>query len=112
MSASAKQLQLIPESAYKAALLKALDIVPEPSWFSTKFDCGDNTTLEITESGVVYHREGVSSLISINDVTKNVRAAPSTPTGDALRVYLRRWGWLPKPERDALAAQANTRMIT
>ena len=116
MAVSPSQLRMIPESKLKAQLLKALDIKPKPEWVSRRFDFMDpndhDHSLEINSEGeVIYHRGFTSSLIHINQVPKAVNWPAGTPTGDALRVWLRHWGWLPKPERDALAAQADTRTI-
>ena len=113
MAASASQMRAIPEGLVKSKLLRALGIEPQPEWVSKVFIINEpeRIYLEVTDDGVIHHRGFASSLIHINDVIKATKSPPSTPTGDALRVWLRRWGWLPKKERDVMAAQQNTKTI-
>jgi hypothetical protein len=117
-----KQLALIPESTIKASILKALDITPPPEGISDTFrDLGlyvlyapprDTDAYWVVsragDDGVVLssimHRDG-------SDALEATGTKPGTPTGDALRQWMRSKGWVPMEERDLAAAQANMKTI-
>lgn len=122
MSGSWKQLALIPESTMKAAILKALDIHPPPEGISDTFrDLGLYVLYAPPKDSSEYwvvSRAGddgvVLSSIMHSDGLKALEATgtkPGTPTGDALRQWMRAKGWVPKKERDLMTAQADMKTI-
>jgi hypothetical protein len=102
-----RQLAQIPESTLKASILHALGITPPPEGVSRVFS-EPATYLEFTHDNawVVSLRgpgdppatfgfpsdQGSQALRAIN-------SPPGTPSGIALRAFMRRWGWVPKGER-------------
>ena len=106
MSPSWRQLAAIPESVEKRAILRALNIDPPPEAISRNFMFSTGEQLAyVTGSaaepaGMVYYRpDGGTRFLQLEEVPAFIRWPSGTPTGDALRIYLRRWGWLPKNER-------------
>ena len=116
MSPSWRQLAAIPESTTKAAILRALDITPPPEGVSDTFLCG-GTYAQRVESGWVLHtrpprrRSAAMGFQTASELLKAAQVPAGTPTGDAFRAWLRRWGWVPKSERPVEAPQEQTRTI-
>ena len=102
-----KQLSLIPESATKTAILHALDIQVPPQGISKQFQLSEKPgeeTVTYTDEGFVYYKDRSSvQRASGSAILKLTRRPKGTPTGDALRAWLRRWGWVPKGELEANA---------
>jgi hypothetical protein len=115
MNPSAKQMQSIPESLCKHQVLKALGLEQQEDWFSRRFEFPTGETLEFTGEGMVYfhpdpgHRG--SRFVPMNRIKPLDFWPAGTPTGDALRLFLRRWGWLPKAEQPVSAPQDDTKMV-
>lgn len=115
---SAKQLAEIPESYHKHRVLKAADYERVDSDWSTVFTFGDYEDLRYTAykdgsaAGFVYMNPDIGSrFISVDEIKPLDFWPAGTPTGEALRAYLRRWGWKPLKERQAGHEQANTKTI-
>lgn len=107
-SPSWRQLAAIPESAQKRAILRALGVEPPPEGISRTFEFSSGEQLtyvsgsSVEPSGMVYRGPIEASgtrFLQLEEVPKFINWSSGTPTGDALRLYLRRWGWLPKAER-------------
>lgn len=105
-SPSWRQLASIPETVEKQAILRALGVDPPPEGISRifKFSTGERLTYtsgsSVEPDGMVYYNpQEASRFLLIEDVPRFICWPSGTPTGDALRRYLRRWGWLPKNER-------------
>ena len=115
MNPSAKQLQAIPESLHKQQMFRALGLEQKEEWFSTSFWFPTGETLQFTGEGLVYfHPDPAnkgSRFLPLSEVPRFIRWPAGTPTGDALRAYLRRWGWLPKGELPVTAPQENTKTV-
>lgn len=115
MNPSAKQLQAIPESLHKHQLLRALGLEQPGEWVSRCFEFPTGETLQFTGEGMVYFHPDPgnkgSRFLSLGEVPAFIRWPAGTPTGDALRVYLRHWGWLPKGERPVTAPQDGTKTV-
>ena len=101
-----RQLSAIPETVEKRAILRALNVDPPPEGISRTFcfSSGERLTYisgsAAETSGMVPHRPGIGArFLQLEEVPSFIRWPAGTPTGDALRLYLRRWGWLPKNER-------------
>jgi len=111
MAPSWKQLALIPESTTKAAILKALDVQPPPEGISDTFrDQGLYVLYSPPRDSFAYwvvSRAGDDGVMLSSmchaDGSEALRAChtvPGTPTGDALRQWMRAKGWRPQKERD------------
>lgn len=116
MSLSIKQLAMIPESELKHRILRAAGVEVPPEAFSRQFDLPSGEKLWYTDTdargpGFTHLRGDSTRFALVDDVLQVCNWAPGTPTGDALRLYLRRWGWLPKSERAQADPQADTRTI-
>jgi hypothetical protein len=117
-----RQLSAIPESTLKAQILKALDITPPPEGISNVFqDHGlyvrfspaqDSTSYWIVSKADDNDRPLASTIHA--DGSKALKATgtkPGTPTGDALRQWMRAKGWVPHNERQPTDPTANTKTI-
>lgn len=49
---------------------------------------------------------------SAAEVLRAAKLPQGTPSGEALRVWLRWWGWVPKSEQRQAEPQEQTRMVT
>jgi hypothetical protein len=118
MAPSAKQLREIPESLHKHQLLKALDLEIQDDWISTVFATGGGETFQFTGDGWISFApdpgNSASRFITAKEMRVLVRSRwpRGTPTGDALRIYLRRWGWRAPEEQPVESPQADTMTIT
>ena len=106
-----RQLAQIPESQEKAAIIRALGIEVPPQGVSRTFDLGRNEFVTRTELGWVHFSRMACFYHEPSAILRAVRWPAGTPTGDALRAWLRRWGWIPKSEQQAAAPQENTKTI-
>lgn len=115
---SSKQLSLIPESLLKHQVLKAADYERSPEDWSRKFELEEGEALiyynykDSSNRGFIWFggRDGTRSY-GVDELPVGRVWPPGTPTGDALRLFLRRWGWIPKNERSVTAPQEHTRTI-
>ena len=111
-----RQLAQIPESLLKASILRALDINPPPEGVSDTFLSG-GTYAQHVESGFVLHlrpprqRSGSVGFHTASELLRAARVTAGTPTGDAFRAWLRRWGWVPKSEQRQAEPNDNTRTV-
>jgi hypothetical protein len=121
-SPSWRQLAAIPESTTKAAILKALDITPQPQGISNTFtDSGLFMSFSPAQDSISYWivsnaSDGERSLASMlyTDGSNALAATGTkagTPIGDALRLWMRSKGWLPRNERRPADPTENTRTI-
>ena len=115
---SIKQLASIPESLLKHKVLKAMDYERVDEDWSTEFHIDDTiesvSYLHYKDSGwrgFIWHDGGGSRIFEINELKPIAIWPAGTPTGDALRLFLRRWGWVPAKERSVTEAQENTKTI-
>ena len=100
-----RQLSMVPESVLKASILKACGIEPPAAGINRVFDGGSfkvfatvapSTHLaEGSISFVVYQNGGTKSFDTPKEVLRVIKAAPGTPTGDAIRQWFAHY--LPKP---------------
>lgn len=110
-----RQLAQIPESTLKAQILKALDVTPPPEGVSDTF-ISDGTYAQRVESGWVLHTRpprkasAARGFETADELRKAANVPPNTPTGDAFRAWLRRWGWVPSGERQ-VEPQEQTKTI-
>jgi len=116
---SQKRLGEIHETTLKAQVLKAIDFERAPESWNRQFDFPNGECLLFTDPrdtnarSFLWHSSGGSHFLSMSDLKPALLWPAGTPTGDALRAYLRRWGWVPPSEREAgvTAAQDNTKTI-
>lgn len=99
MSPSWRQLAAIPESTLKASILHALGIEPPPEGVSRTYtEIG--TYIEFTKDGSwVVFKNGYTTGFPGDrgsDALRAINSPPGTPSGIALRAFMRRWGWVPK----------------
>jgi hypothetical protein len=106
-----RQLARIPESRLKREILSALNIDPPPEAISMQFDMAQSGIIHFSPgAGFVWYRPALeptwsgdplpaSRFLDGSDLLRETHAHPGTPTGDALRAWLRRWGWKPRNER-------------
>lgn len=98
-----KQLAQIPDSLLKARILRALDVKVPPEGRATVF-LGEGFRLEVApESGFYLMTDGISStwLPDGSTVLRTLKWSAGTPTGDAVRAWLKSWGWVPKQKAGA-----------
>lgn len=109
-----KQFSAIPFDATVAAVINALAIVPEGDGRPRSFVGPGNFRAAVTPAGLwLIYRDGMSRYVEGPDEVRVVAKLPAgTPSGDALRQWLRMWGWEPplkvvaEPE-----PQEKTRMV-
>jgi hypothetical protein len=116
-----KQLAAIPESLLKTQILGACGIEPPPEGISNTWrddrlymlhcpakDTGAYWVVSTPDvDGVAY------SCLRYQDASAALAATgtkPGTPTGDALRQWMRSKGWIPRG-RAAISPTANTKAI-
>ena len=99
-----KQLSMIPESVLKASVLKACGIEPPAAGINRQFDGGTFQVYGTVAPGThfsegirytVYQDGGTKSFDTHKEVLRVIKAAPGTPTGDAIRQWFAHY--LPKP---------------
>ena len=116
---SQKRLGDIHESTLKAQVLKAIDFERAPESWNKLFSFPNGERMIFTDArdtnarSFLWHRGAGSSFLPMDDLKPGRIWPAGTPTGDAFRAYLRRWGWIPPSEMEAgvTAAQDNTKTI-
>jgi len=91
-----RQLSMIPESVLKASILKACGIEPPAAGTNRQFDGGTFQVYATVAPGThfsegihftVYQDGGTKLFDTPKEVLRVVKAAPGTPTGDAIRQW-------------------------
>lgn len=103
-----RQFRAIPFDATVAAVIKALDIEVPKEGRPTGFRAEKFLT-SVTDAGdwvVLCEGEMARFVDSPEEVRKAARLPAGTPSGDALRMWLRWWGWVPKSEQRQAEPQA------
>jgi hypothetical protein len=109
-----KQLAAIPESVRKTQVLRALGIeVPSEGVSATLEDPRERILVYEQDGSFILHQYGRSTHYATgSEVIKALNWPASTPSGEVLRAYLRRWGWTPrKKEAPVEKPQQDTRTI-
>lgn len=107
-----RQFRAIPFDATVATVLKALAVdVPEEGR-PTSFRA-EGFLAAVTSAGdwVVCVNGLARSVDGPEEVRKAAKLPQGTPSGDALRMWLRWWGWRPKSEQAPAEPQEQTRMV-
>lgn len=103
-----RRFRAIPYDPTVAAVLKALDVeVPEegrPTSFRAEGFLASVTT---AKDWVVCVNDLSRPVAGPGDVLKAARLPQGTPSGDALRQWLRWWGWVPKSEQRQAEGDGN-----
>lgn len=113
MAPSWKQFSRLAFTPEVAAVLKALDLeVPaegRPSTFRSR-----SLIINRLPNGqwVVCRGMRAQPALSGREVLRLAQLSAGTSTGDALRQWLRWWGWMPKSEQAPAEPQEQTRMVT
>ena len=96
MEPSWRQLSVIPESVLKASVLKACGVTVPAAGVSRTFDGGTFQVYATVAPGThfsegirytLYQDGGTKSFDTHKEVLRVIKAAPGTPTGDALRAW-------------------------
>lgn len=114
-SPSWRQFAAIPFDTTVAAVVKALDLqVPEEGRPRSFRGPGGQFLAAVTQAGDwVVCQAGTSMFVAgPGAVLKAARLPVGTPSGDALRQWLRWWGWVPRSEQQQAEPQEATRMVT
>ena len=90
-----KQLSMIPESVLKASILRACGIEPPAAGINRTFDGGTFQVYATVapahfSEGIrytLYQDGGTKSFDTHKEVLRVIKAAPGTPTGDAIRQW-------------------------
>ena len=99
-----RQLSMIPESVLKASILKACGIEQTAAGVNRTFDGGTFQVYATVAPGThfsegirytVYQDGGTKSFDTHKEVLRVIKAAPGTPTGDAIRNFFQHY--LPTP---------------
>ena len=99
-----RQLSMIPESVLKASVLKACGIEQTAAGVNRMFDGGTFQVYATVAPGThlpdgirytVYQDGGTKSFDTHKEVLRVIKAAPGTPTGDAIRNFFQHY--LPTP---------------
>lgn len=117
-----RQLAAIPESALKSQILNACGITPPPEAISNDFnDRGMyvhfSPAMDTGSYWIVcradLHDVPLASIIYADgsDALAATGTKAGTPTGDALRAWMRAKGWVPRSERQPADPTENTRTI-
>jgi hypothetical protein len=115
MAESWRQLAAIPESLRKTQILRALGIEVPPEGISAVLeDPREHIIIYAYEKGfIVSPAEAKYTCYATgSEVIAALNWPASTPSGEVLRTYLRRWGWTPKKkEAPVEAPQQDTRTV-
>ena len=99
-----RQLSMIPESVLKNQILKAVGIEQTAAGVNRQFDGGTfqvyatvAPTMHLPDGirYTVYQDGGTKSFDTHKEVLRVIKAAPGTPTGDAIRNFFQHY--LPTP---------------
>ena len=91
-----RQLSMIPESVLKSSILKACGIEPPAAGINRQFDGGTFQVYATVAPGThlpdgirytLYQDGGTKSFDTHKEVLRVIKAAPGTPTGDAIRQW-------------------------
>ena len=91
-----RQLSMIPESVLKASILKACGIEPPAAGINRTFDGGTFQVYATVAPGThfsegirytLYQNGGTKSFDTHKELLRVIKAAPGTPTGDAIRQW-------------------------
>ena len=123
-----KQLAQIPDGVLKQVVLRALSIeVPQAGRSPVFRDRG--VYLQVSgDGGFLFMDSGEARQDSGaapdaprphssrwypdgSSLLKAIRWPPGTPTGDAIRSWLRQWGWSPASEQQPSEPQAQTKTV-
>ena len=103
MNPSWKQLAEIPESLTRARVIRALGIEVPAEGRARSFQDGGVLVAVAPESGFYVAIDGGarwvdggSAVLGALKASRRHWMPVGTPTGDALRAWLRSWGWVPK----------------
>ena len=95
---------MVPESVLKASILKACGIEPPAAGINRQFDGGTFQVYATVAPGThfsegirytLYQNGGTKTFDTHKEVLRVIKAAPGTPTGDAIRQWFAHY--LPKP---------------
>ena len=103
-----RRFRAIPYDPTVAAVIKALDIELPPEGRPTSFRV-EGFLASVTDAGDWVVCEGGAAWFvdSPEEVRKAARLPQGTPSGDALRQWLRWWGWVPKSEQRQAEGEGN-----
>lgn len=117
-----RQLAAIPESLLKVQILHACGIEPPLEGVSHTWQ-DDRLRLTFHPAGsgggedvwTLYASPkfplGSRAYIDGSDALEATGTKAGTPTGDAMRAWMRRWGWAPRKERPVVDPTKDTRTI-
>lgn len=113
MSASWRQFAAIQFDATVAAVIRALEVEVPPEGRPRSFQGPGGFLAAVTLDGawIVCEAGHAQPVDGPGAVLRAAKLTAGTPSGDALRLWLRWWGWVPKAER-APEPQEQTPMIT
>jgi hypothetical protein len=109
-----RQLAAIPESLHKTQILRALGIEPPPEGVSHRLEDPRERVLVYRHDGdfIVWTGPSETRYATGSEVLKALNWPASTPSGEVLRAYLKRWGWVPKQKEAPVdAPQQDTRTV-
>lgn len=111
-SPSWRQFAAIPFDATVAAVVRALGLEVPDEGRPRTFSGPAGFLAAVTSDGdwVVCEGGAARFVGSAAEVLRAAKLPSGTPSGDALRVWLRWWGWVPKSERTP-EPQEQTRQI-
>lgn len=109
-----RQFAAIPFDATVARVVKALAIEPPPEGRPTSFrGPGGFLAARLSDGSWMVHEQGLAR--PVDGPREVLRAARSmtagTASGDALRLWLGWWGWVPASKRPPADPQEQTRMV-
>ena len=112
MSASWRQFAAIPFDSTVAAVIRALAVEVPPEGRPRSFQGPGGFLAAVTLEGTwIVCQAGLAQPVDgPREVLQAAKLPAGTPSGDALRQWLRWWGWVPKGKA-APEPQEATRMI-
>lgn len=112
MSASWRQFAAIPFDVSVAAAIRALAVEVPPEGRPRSFRA-EGFLAAITADGCwIVHQAGLAQPVDgPREVLRAAQLPAGTPSGDALRLWLGWWGWVPKGKA-APEPQEQTRQVT
>jgi hypothetical protein len=112
-SPSWRQFAAIPFDATVASVVRALGVEVPPEGRPRTFSGPGGFLAAVTSDGDWVVCEGGAARFagSAAEVLRAAKLTAGTPSGDALRQWLRWWGWVPKSEQRQAEPQEQTRQI-
>lgn len=108
-----KQFAAIPFDATVAAVIRALAVEVPPEGRPKHFHAhGWHATRTPDGNWSICDGQTARFVAGPAEVLREMKLPQGTPSGDALRQWLRWWGWVPKSEQSAAEPQDATRMVT